>query len=353
MKPSFTVGLTNDFLTADGQLIYRDIGLGLLSAEKIGHHFFDTHHPCVMPDQLANLDAVISLTPKYDASSFRNVDRLLAVVRFGVGYDMVDVAACTEAGVLLCITKGAVDYSMAEATLGYMLALSHRMGVKDRLVRDGRWQERGFHMGTELRERTLGIIGLGGIGKKLVELITSFGMAPVLAFDPFLTSEEASRLGVQKVDLETLLRKSDFVSVNCPLTNSTRNLIGAKELGWMKPDAFLINASRGGIVTESALVLALQNKQIAGAGIDVFDDEPAKSTNPFCQLDNVILSPHCIGWTDELFRDIGQLAATQVIALSFGEIPSGIVNPEVIDHLSFQKKLARFHSPQLTNPSIL
>ena len=345
MKPSFTVGLTNDFLTADGQLIYRDIGLGLLTAEKIEHHFLDTHHPCVMPDQLANLDAVISLTPKYDASSFRNVDRLLAVVRFGVGYDMVDVAACTEAGVLLCITKGAVDYSMAEATLGYMLALSHRMGIKDRLVRSDRWQERGFHMGTELRERTLGIIGLGGIGKKLVELIATFGMAPVLAFDPFLTSDEASRLGVPKVDLETLLRKSDFVSVNCPLTDSTRNLIGAKELGYMKQDAFLINASRGGIVDESALITALQNKQIAGAGIDVFEEEPATSANPFCQLDNVILSPHCIGWTDELFRDRGRLAANQVIALARGEIPSGIVNPAVLEQPQFLQKLHRHRQP--------
>lgn len=343
MNTPFSLGLTRDFLTPDGQLVYKDIGLGRLDAgSHLTHRFLDEHRPLVTPDQLEGLNAVISLTPKYDASSFSGLDRLLAIVRFGVGYDMVDVAACTEADVLLCITKGAVDYPVAEATVGYMLALSHRMGIKDRLVRTGRWQERGYHMGTELRGRTLGIIGLGGIGTKLLGLIAAFGMAPSLACDPCLTPERAAELGVELVDLETLLRRSDFVSVNCPLTETTRHLISSRELGWMKPDAFLINTARGGIVHEADLLNALQNRQIAGAGIDVFEEEPATETNPLCQLDNVILSPHCIAWTDELFRDIGHRAAGQVLTLQQGDIPPGVVNPAVLDRPAFQRKIQRF-----------
>ena len=186
MTPNFSVGLTRDFLTPEGDLVYQDIGLSLLdAAPNLDHRFLDRHEPQLTPELLRDWDAVISLTPKYSAASFEGVEQLTAIMRFGVGYDMVDVNACTQADVLLCITAGAVNNSVAEATIGWMLALSHRMADKDKLVRDGKWAERSLYMGSELRDKTLGVVGLGGIGGKLIEMLRAFGMAQPLAYDPY------------------------------------------------------------------------------------------------------------------------------------------------------------------------
>src|SRR5262249_24312821 len=152
-----------------------------------------------------------------------------------------DVPACTRAGVLAIITAGAVDRSMAEATLTWMLALTHHVRSKDRLVREGRWDERSRWMGCELRDRTLGAVGLGGIGPALVELVRGRGMKPPLAFDPYLPADRAEALGVRLVGLDELLAGADFVSIHCPLSDATRGLIGRRELSLMKPTAYLLN----------------------------------------------------------------------------------------------------------------
>jgi len=343
MNEKFQVGLTRDFKTDDGQLTYDDIGLDILEAHPdVEHRFFERHEPLVTAEQLADFDAVISLTPRYTAQSFEGVEKLAAIVRFGVGYDSVDVTACTEADVLLCITAGAVNHSVAEATITWMLTLSHNVFIKDRITRDGRWNDRTFYMGRELRDRTLGIVGLGGIGGRLIEMIRSFGMKTPLAFDPFISPQRANELGARLVSLEELLRESDFVSVNCPLTDETRNLIGRDELALMKPDAYLINTARGGIVNEAALVAVLQARGIAGAAMDVYETEPVKPDNPLLQLDNVILAPHCIAWTDELFRDIGRMACRITTMVAEGKVPPGVVNREVLERPGFQAKLARY-----------
>ena len=345
MNPDvFQVGLSRDFLTADGKLVYRDIGLGLLDRHStIHHHFLKEHQPVVAAEQLRDLDAIISLTPKYTADSFVGVERLIAIARFGVGYDMVDVKACTDADVLLYITTGAVNHSVAEATLAWMLALSHRMFDKDRLVREGRWAERGNYMGTELRGHTLGIVGLGGIGGRLIEMLRGFGMNRPLAFDPFLKPERAAELGVEPVALDRLMRESDFISVNCPLNDQTHDLIRHEQIALMKPTAFLINTARGGIVNESALFDALKHKRIAGAASDVYGKEPAGKEHPFAQLENIILAPHCIAWTDELFSEIGMMAAKAVMEIAHGRVPSvGVINREVLKRPRFQRKLARW-----------
>ena len=343
MNQKFQVGLTRDFMTDDGQLTYDDIGLDILEAHPgIQHRFFDRHEPTVTAEQLRDFDAVISLTPRYTPESFRGVERLTAIVRFGVGYDMVDVNACTEADVLLCITAGAVNHSVAEATITWMLALSHNVFAKDRITRNGQWNSRTFYMGRELRDRTLGIVGLGGIGGRLIEMIRGFGMKTPLAHDPFVSPQRANELGARLVPLEELLRESDFVSINCPLTEETRNLIGRDELALMKSDAYLINTARGGIVNEAALVEMLQEQRIAGAAVDVYETEPVKHDNPLLQLDNVILAPHCIAWTDELFRDIGRMACHITTTVAEGKVPPGVVNREVLERPGFQAKLARY-----------
>jgi phosphoglycerate dehydrogenase-like enzyme len=307
----------------------------------INQRVFKEHRGQIGADQVGNSQGVIVLTPAVTAESVSRANRLLVISRFGVGYDGVDVQACTAADVLVTITTGAVDRSVAEATIGWMIALSHNVHMKDKLVRSGQWDERSKYMGRELRDRTLGVIGLGGIARKTIELLAGFGMKQSVVFDPFVKQDLADSLGVRLVSLNELLAQSDFVSIHCPLTEKTRGLIGKRELGLMKPDAYLLNTARGGIVEEAALYEALKSQRIAGAALDCFEKEPVTAPHRFSDLDNVLLAPHCIAWTDELFRDIGTATWQVMVDLSLRRRPKGVLNPEVFDHLGFQEKWER------------
>jgi phosphoglycerate dehydrogenase-like enzyme len=344
-KPSFTIALTADFDDASGAPKYRDIGLSVLAKHPhIAHRVFTEHRKQIGADQIGDAQGVIVLTPAVTAESVSKADNLLAIARFGVGYDAVDVKACTAADVVVTVTTGAVDRPVAEATIGWMLALSHNVLTKDKLVRAGQWDERSKHMGRELRDRTLGVVGLGGIARKAIELLRGFGMSQPLAFDPFVSDEMAASLDVRLVSLEELLGQADFVSIHCPLTEKTRNLISARELALMKPDAYLLNTARGGIVDEDALFELLRNHRIAGAALDCFAQEPVTAPHRFGKLDNVLLAPHSIAWTDELFRDIGRAACQVMVDLSLGKRPQGVLNPEVFDRVAFQKKWNRLQT---------
>ncbi len=343
--PTFRVLLTADFYDAEGRLKYRDIGLGLLeSAPHIEVSRFTEHRAEIEPQQLTEANGVIVLSSRVTARTLSASENLLAIGRFGVGYDSVDVAACTAADVVLFITAGAVDYSVAEATVGWMLALTHHVRVKDRLVREGQWDARSRYMGSELRERTLGIIGFGGIGRSVVKLLSSFGMNTPLVFDPFVSPDIIAESGAKAVSLDELLSQSDFVSLHCPLNEHTRNLLSARELSLMKPTAYLLNTARGGIVEEDSLFAALSERRIAGAAFDCFVGEPITSPPRWAELDNVLLAPHSIAWTDELFRDIGRAACQGMLDLSSGRRPRGVVNPEVFERPGFQAKWDRLRS---------
>lgn len=338
----FRIALTGDFSDAHGKSRYRDIGLSLFDdASNITVKAFAEHRAEVTSDQLASFNAAIVLSPRVTAKSLAHNKDLLAIGRFGVGYDTVDVKACTNADVLLFIAAGAVDRSVAEATVTWMLALTHHVRTKDCLVREARWDDRSQFMGTELRERTLGVIGFGGIGRALVSLLTGFGMKQPLVFDPFVPAASVAQSGARSVSLDELLSQADFVSIHCPLNDKTRNLIGAREIGLMKPTAHLINTARGGIVNEEALFNALAQDRIAGAAIDCFETEPLKSTPNFASFDNVLLAPHCIAWTEELFRDIGRTVCQGMLDLANGQRPNGAINAEVFDRPGFQAKWKR------------
>lgn len=342
-KQKFIVALTADFYDSTGAPKYKDLGLSLFADQPhIEQRVFKEHREQVAADQIGDAQGVIVLTPAVTAESVSKAEKLLVISRFGVGYDAVDVKACTAAGVLVTITVGAVDRPVAEATVGWMIALSHNMHIKDGLVRTGQWNDRSKFMGCELRDRTLGVIGLGGIAQKAIELLRGFGMKQPLAFDPFIKTETAAKLGVSLVSLEELLAQADFVSIHCPLTAATRGLIGPKELALMKAEAYLLNTSRGGIVDEDALYAALKSGRLAGAALDCFTQEPVTSPHRFGDLKNVLLAPHCIAWTNELFRDIGQVACKGMVDLSLGVKPHGVLNPEVFDQPGFQAKWARF-----------
>ncbi len=339
-KP-FRVALTSDFFDADDKPKYRDIGLDRFGGTAIEVAPFAEHRAEIGANQLAGANGVIVLTPRVTATSLLNTPDLLAVGRFGVGYDSVDVAACTAADVLLFIAAGAVDRSVAEATVGWMLALTHHVRTKDRLVREAKWDDRSRYMGSELRDRTLGVIGFGGIGRSLVNLLAGFGMKSPLVYDPFVSAADATRLGVTLVTLDELLFQADFVSIHCPLNDGTRNLIGARELALMKPTAYLLNTARGGIVDEAALGEVLRENRIAGAALDCFETEPVTVPPAFAPLDNVLLAPHSIAWTDELFRDIGRTVCDGMLALAEGRVPRGVVNRDVLDRPGFQAKWKR------------
>ncbi len=337
---TFRVKLTADFYDDAGQPKFADFGLSVFEGHPhIAVAGFPQHQATISPDQIGDAHGVIVLTPRVAEDSLVGCDQLLAISRFGVGYDSVDVDACTQANVLAMITAGAVDRSVGEATIAWMLALTHHMLVKDRLVRTGHWDDRTKFMGCELRDRTLGVIGLGGIGRSVITLARGFGMNQPIAFDPVVSAQTMSDLGVRRVELDELLSTADFVSIHCPLNEHTRNLIGASQLALMKRDAYLLNTARGGIVNEDALFEALQTGRIAGAALDCFDTEPLTEPHRFRTLDNVILAPHSIAWTYEMFRDIGRSACQALLDLSLGKRPQqGVLNPELFDRQIFRDK---------------
>ncbi len=338
----FRVALTGDFHKPDGDPLYRDFGMSVLEAQPgMPCTPFKENLREIDPAQIGDAQAVIVLGPRVTAHSLSQGANLLAIGRFGVGYDSVDVPACTAADVALITAVGGVDRSVAEATVGWMLALTHNIRAKDRIVREGRWSDRVNYMGRELRDRTLGVVGMGGIGRALIELLRGFGMNPPIAFDPFLDPAVAQRMGVKLVSLDELMAQADFVSIHCPLNDKTRNLIGAKELALMKPEAYLINTARGGIVNEDALYEALRHGRIAGAALDCFVGEPLVEPHRFGQFEHVLLAPHAIAWTDEMFRDIGRTVCRSLVELALGRRPKGVVNVEILDRPGFQLKWER------------
>ena len=255
--------------------------------------------------------------------------KLLVVSSNGAGYDTVDVAACTEAGVLVVNQAGGNAQSVAEHALGMMLSLSKRIVEVDKaLRRDGPF-ERTAYKGGEAYGKTIGIIGLGNVGGKLAGMCKSALGMTVLAYDPYLGDNEIAARGAKKVDLETLLKSSDFVSINCPLTAESRNMVSTAQFAQMKPTAIFVTTARGSIHDEAALADALRAKKIAGAGLDVWEKEPPPHDHPLMEFDNVFVSPHTAGVTNDARRNMAKIAAEQMIATLAGERPPRLVNPEV------------------------
>ena len=221
---SFRVGLTADFLDDEGKLPPWDVGIDILRAVTEDYTFMPDVAE-IEPEMIADLDAVVARIPRFTARTLEAAERLTILARFGVGYDTVDIPACTRAGVVVTITPDGVRRPMAETVLTMLFALSHRLTIKERDLRAGRWQDRVRHFGIGLERRTLGLVGIGNIGAEVFRLAAPLGMRH-LAHDPYADPAVAAELDITLVDLETLLRESDFLSVNCPLNEETRHLIG-------------------------------------------------------------------------------------------------------------------------------
>jgi D-3-phosphoglycerate dehydrogenase / 2-oxoglutarate reductase len=264
-----------------------------------------------------------------DADLLRRAPNLLIVSSNGAGFDPVDVDACTAAGVVVVNQSGGNANSVAEHALGMMLTLSKRIIEADRALRRDSNVNRNALMGTEAQGKTIGIVGIGNVGRRIAELCKGlFGMK-VLAYDPFLSASEIASRGAEKVELDDLLRRSDYVSINCPLSKDNRGMIGARQFALMQPHAYFITTARGFIHDETALLEALRNKQIAGAGLDVWSKEPPPADHPLLQFDNVLASPHTAGVTKEARINMGRIAAEQMLDALDGKRPPRIINPEV------------------------
>ena len=264
-----------------------------------------------------------------DEDLLRRAPNLLIVSSNGAGFDPVDVEACTAAGVLVVNQSGGNANSVAEHALGMLLTLSKRILEADRALRREANVNRNALMGTEVQGKTIGIVGLGNVGHRIAELCKGLLGMTVLAYDPHLTASEMAERGGDKVELDELLRRSDYVSISCPLTKDNRGMIGAREFALMQPHAYFITTARGFIHDEAALAEALRNKLIAGAGLDVWAKEPPPPDHPLLQFDNVLASPHTAGVTKEARINMGRIAAEQLLDALDGKRPPRLINPEV------------------------
>lgn len=343
MKP-FRVALSADFEKPDGSPAFPSFDLSPLDDNpRIEWSYVPVKDGRIDAADMEGFDALILLAARFDAASFPSGDRLAMVARFGVGYDTVDVPACDANDVALVITPSGVRRPVAVAIITYILALSGRLRIKDQLTRAGPdgWAQRGAHMGQGLVGLTLGSIGIGNIGAELFRLAKPFDMK-FIAYDPFADENTARSLGVELVDLETVFRRSDFVSVNCPLSDETVGLVSAERLALMKPTAFLINTARGPIVDQAALYQVLRDGRIAGAGLDVFEEEPTPLGEPICKLENVIVTPHALCWTDQCFGEIGAADVRAVFDVMSGRVPEGIVNRSITKNEHWLGRLKQY-----------
>jgi phosphoglycerate dehydrogenase-like enzyme len=322
----FRLGLSRDILKADGTPSFGEGPLELLNAEpKIAWEFIPEAVDEITPDIAARYDGLYVNSPRVTAASVARADRRVKIVsRHGVGYDSVDVPALAARGVIATNTPVAVRRPVAVAALTFIFALAGRLMVKDKLTRSNRWNERTSHMGLGLTTRTLGVIGAGGIGQEFLALARPFGWK-MLAADPYVNADKVKALGATVVPLEQLLRESDFVVTTVLLNDATRHLMNAERFAQMKSTAFFINLARGPVADEKALIAALQRGTIAGAALDVFEQEPVAPDNPLLGMDNVLLTPHALCWTDECFDAIAREGLGCMVDFANGRMPGSVI----------------------------
>jgi D-3-phosphoglycerate dehydrogenase len=322
----FRVGLSRDILAKSGEPSFGRGPLALLDGDpRIEWEFVPESVDEITPDIMARYDGLYVNSPRVTAASVARHDlRVKIVARHGVGYDSVDVPALARRGVIATNTPVAVRRPVAVAALTFIFALAGKLVEKDRLTRAGRWHERTSHMGLGLTTRTLGVIGAGGIGRELLALARPFGWQ-MLAADPFVDRTAVAALGAELVPLDQLLQASDFVVATVLLNEQTRHLMNAQRFARMKRSAYFINLSRGPIADEAALIDALRDRTIAGAGIDVFEQEPVASDNPLLRMDNVLVTPHALCWTDECFDAIAREGLGCIVDHANGRTPKSVI----------------------------
>jgi D-3-phosphoglycerate dehydrogenase / 2-oxoglutarate reductase len=280
--------------------------------------------------EIAEADALLVRMP-ITAEAVRAGKRLRVVARHGVGLDYIPVDVCTELGIPVTFTPDANTESVAEHVIGSMIALAHRIGAADRAIRQGNWSWRDKNVGLDLFGRTLGVIGLGRIGSRVSEVAHQAFRMNVLVHDPYLPPDFAGPRGVTRVNLDELLNRSDFVTIHVPLTPKTKHMLDSDRIGSMKRGSFLINAARGGLVETEALAKALVDHHLAGAALDVLEDEPPRSDNPLLGLENVLITPHSAALTEEAMSRMGMTAAEDIVRVLRGQSAINVANRQITE----------------------
>ncbi len=329
---TFRVGVTRDLRTVDGEPCFGRRAFDVLEANAdIGWEWLSDDPKEVTPDIAARYDGLHLNLPRVTPASLARSDcRLKVIARHGVGFDTVDLDAATARGIVVTNTPLAVRRPVAVATLTLIFALAGRLFKKHELVQTGRWNDRMNYMGQGLTGRTLGLVGAGGIGQEILKLARPF-FARMIVADPYAQVETVRALGTEIRPLDAVMREADFVVVCCLLNDETRHLIDAGKFALMKPTAHYINVGRGPIHDERALADVVLEGRIAGAGLDVTEREPLEPESPLLGLENVIVTPHALCWTDECFHDIAATALQSVVDVSLGKRPVHVVNPEVYE----------------------
>jgi D-3-phosphoglycerate dehydrogenase len=325
----------------EGGSALGDIGLELLDSDPdVNWEFLDADPLELTAELIRDYDALLvgDSNTQVTRRTLASVERLAVIARLGVGYDQIDEGACTEKDILLTITPDGVRRPMAVALLTLVLALAHKVLIKDRLTRAGRWGEKDHYRGMGVTGRTVGLIGFGNIAREFVHVSRALDLR-YLAYDPFVRPTDEERATVEFVDLTALLSTSDFVCVTCPLTKETYHLLDADRLALLRSDAYLVNIARGPIVDLVALTRLLAERGIAGAAIDVFESEPVDPMDPLLQLENIIVTPHAIGHTDAIFLGNGRSACRSILEVAAGRIPKYVVNRSVVERAGLQAKL--------------
>jgi D-3-phosphoglycerate dehydrogenase / 2-oxoglutarate reductase len=290
--------------------------------------------PEELVETIAEYDAIIVRSrTKVTREVIEAAPRLKIIARAGVGVDNVDVETATEKGIMVVNAPESTSVTVAEHTMGLILALARKISIADKSVKEGNW-EKGLFMGMELNGKTMGIIGMGRIGSQVASRAKAFGME-ILVRDPYITEEVASKLGVRIIDLQNLLKMSDVITIHVPLTSETKHLISKAEFDLMKENAIIVNCARGGIINEDELYVALSTGKILGAGLDVFEKEPPEGSR-LLKLDKVVFTPHIGASTREAQRDAAIIVANEIKTVFIGGSPKNVINMPVLDAESFQ-----------------
>jgi len=276
-----------------------------------------------------NADAVLNTYARMTPRVIESLERCKVIVRFGIGYDNVDVEAATRCGVMVANTTEYCIDEVADQAMAMLLACARGLFPAARIARDGTWDLAKMPVLRRLRGQTLGLVGIGQIGKAVAARAHGFGLK-VVASDPYVDEAAARELGAKLVDLDTLLGASDYVSVHVPLMPATEGMMNAAVFAKMKPTAFLINVARGRIVNQAELVRAVEQGNVAGAGLDVLEQEPCAPGDAIATLDNVILTPHSAWYSEEARADMRRRAVGQVVSVLNGELPYSLINREVV-----------------------
>lgn len=330
----FRVGLSADLHATDAQTSWGDIGLDGLSAAGVEWDFLPPDDGTLTADAIAGYHAVLFAAPAVTAATVAGMSKPLLLARFGVGLDAVDVPACTAAGVAVSITPDGARRAVATAALTLMLAVGHRLVVKHRLVVEGGWDRKQQYPGRGLTGKTIGTIGFGHVAKELFGLLAPFATVNLTA-SPRAVAADTAAYGVELVALDEMLTRCDVVVVTAGLNPGSRGMLDAERLSLMPAHAVLVNISRGAIVDTDALVAALLSGRLAGAGLDVFEQEPLPVGHPLTSLDNVVLSPHALAWTDEMAHGNGSSAVASILAVRNRRAPAQLADRSVLHHPRF------------------